>query len=260
MTLAKEFLLFVLSLGILIQCVRGVLKGEGYNYKQNNVIPARVTLRSNDVAFCDGVAISTNLVLTSASCLIDNSITYLRNPSTISVTIVTDDRTKSITAYKISEMFYHKNFTINNKLLPRKDIAVLKLVDSFKNINQNRMKDERLSNNPLNINDTVFMYGLKSGINSISSQDLLKVYMTIQSPETCAESLRVNLDCKQLCAIVNSKHELFRRDRGAAVFIDNKIAGIISHMDFYNNNGVVVITNVVPYLKWINYVKNMKDI
>ncbi|XP_044013849.1 uncharacterized protein LOC122856223 [Aphidius gifuensis] len=190
MTLAKEFLLFVLSLGILIQSVRGVLKGDLYRYTSSNVLPARVTLRSNNVAFCDGVAISTKLILTSASCLIDKSTTYLRNPSNISVTIVDEElkpETKA-TRYKISEMFYHKNFTINHKLLPRKDIAVLKLADNFEFKTSSRL-DAKLSSYSLNISNTVFMYGLKNGIDSTSSANLFKVTMTIQSPETCAEPL-----------------------------------------------------------------------
>lgn len=66
---------------------------------------------------------------------------------------------------------------------------------------------DKLSNNSLNINDTVFMYGIKPGTNPTK---LLKVTMTIKSPETCVDSLGVNLDCKQLCGIVNPGQKLFR--------------------------------------------------
>lgn len=210
--------------------------------------PYQVSIRVFGGFHCGGSIISNEWILTAAHCAYYDS--YFYEVSTGSDTAYGGD------AYKVSEIYIHKNYSVSAKGVPKHDIALMRLEKPIE-INERQKpvtlfeKDEEAQ---------VGTYAMISGYGrtetGLLSTSLRSVIVPVISKEECFDAYIPyygGIGENQICASYpNGGKDACAGDSGGPMTIDGRLAGIVSWgrgCAVAGNPGVY--TEVSKYRDWI---------
>ncbi|CAL8132664.1 unnamed protein product [Orchesella dallaii] len=204
------------------------------------VLPA-----SGESRFCLGTLVDSDLVLTSASCVIGNSrpITVIAGDHLLLEVEGTEQSVAS------SEVVLHENFNSTGGL--DNDIALIRLASHLTSTTS--VKPVTL---PRNTSDPVYYgYGIQAGWGETEegglSPVLLKAWVDIRDNYTCAEH-GLTIPEGQVCSVDDKG--AYKGDTGGPISCYGRqweICGVLSTVGIDNTTIVGGYTNVALYLDWI---------
>lgn len=224
---------------------RNVLQNEG-NFQAAITYKRRLT--------CSGSILSSDMVLTSASCVQDLDLSHIKVRCGSKI-FKTGGQVRSVIEILLHPL-YQKDEHMNN-------IALLKLKRAF-NLTSTSINGIKLpkENQKYEFPSFLFIYGW--GISSLNVNGTLSKHLRVSkykvySHSKCLRYLSGNdkqNDSTAICVGDRSKHfDICNDDSGGPAVNQNQVQyGVISHGGKCFPENVIILTNIVPHLSWIRNV------